>query len=138
MNIKGKCKKCLSVIEPRINEIISCKCGEITFEGVARSVVCATSTDNYLEVDDQGNEIVKFEEESKKATSPPTSKELIGLLDNMIKSYEELPTYAMTTAVNNYDMLSSLLLFRSLFSTLASETSLIKESMEAAKVETSI
>jgi len=84
-----------------------------------------------------GNEIVSVAQKPDKKTEKPSTNELLGLLDNMIKSYEDLPSFAMTSAINNYDMLSSLLLVRSLVSALASDISLIKESIEAT-VEESI
>lgn len=51
------------------------------------------------------------EETNKK----PDKNELIKILDNMIEGLEELPPIAMNTYVNNYDLLSVLILFSALF-----------------------
>jgi hypothetical protein len=40
----------------------------------------------------------------------PTKEELLAMLDEMIKSYEHLPTGAMITPITNYDFVSALLL----------------------------
>lgn len=134
MTTLAKCKKCLTTMTPMENELIICKCGEVTLDGIKRAVVCATDVLNYCEIDDNDNEIklkdfnVKLSEDTKK----PSYSELRGILDNMINTYEGMPPQAMMAPVNNYELASLLLLLRSLFASLESETSLIKESIEDA------
>lgn len=45
----------------------------------------------------------------------PTKKELLQMLEEMIKNIENLPPHAMLTPVNHYDLFSSLLLVLSIF-----------------------
>lgn len=40
----------------------------------------------------------------------PTKAELLDMLDEMIKAYDILPSYAMQSPVSNYDLSSALLL----------------------------
>ena len=134
MTTLAKCKKCLTTMSPMENELIVCKCGEVSLDGIKRAVVCATDILHYCEVDDNDNEIklkdfnVKLSEDTKK----PSYSELRGLLSNMIDTYESMPPHAMMQSINNYELLSLLLLLRSLFDSRDSETSLIKESIEDA------
>ncbi len=44
-----------------------------------------------------------------------TKKELLQMLEEMIKNIENLPPNAMLTPVNHYDLFSSLLLVLSIF-----------------------
>lgn len=45
----------------------------------------------------------------------PTKQEKLAMLDNMIKSYENLPQQAMHLPVNHYDFVSFMILVQSLF-----------------------
>lgn len=47
----------------------------------------------------------------------PTREELLGMLDNMIMSYEDLPPLAMSTSITHYDMLSLMMLLLSILKT---------------------
>jgi len=49
------------------------------------------------------------------ATKIPEKEELIGMMDEMIKTFERLPQYAMIQPVSHYDMLSLMILIRALF-----------------------
>lgn len=121
-------------MSPMENELIICKCGEVTLDGIKRAVVCATDVLNYCEVDDNGNEIKlrDYNIELSENTKKPSYNELRGLLSNMIDTYESMPPHAMMQPINNYELLSLLLLLRSLFDSRDSETSLMKESIEDA------
>ena len=76
--------------------------------------------ENFLRIDDKGKEI-PVRVEVKEAAVPvaietkPTKNELLGMLDEMVKSYERLPQSAMTSPITHYDLLSVLLLVSSLF-----------------------
>jgi hypothetical protein len=45
----------------------------------------------------------------------PSKKELIDMLDEMIKNIESLPLYAMTSPISHYDHVSLLILLSSIF-----------------------
>lgn len=60
--------------------------------------------------DDEKDKIVDDIEFNK-----PTKEDLLSMLDEMVKSYEQLPPLAMSTYITHYDMLSVLFLMRSLF-----------------------
>lgn len=126
LNVKNraKCKLCQSIIESfHSTDYVSCKCGEISIDGgdsYCRAL--AKNWENFLRVDDEGNEIeVKvvnnFAEDDTNVKpldieKKPTKQELIKMLADMGKSIEELPPQAMTMSVSNYDLgaLISLLL----------------------------
>lgn len=105
MSYRIKCKLCNSILE-YTNDIITCKCGEISMHGPSKFIACKRQA-NYCEIDDEGNEIQLIEEKMTK-----TKK--LEMLDEMIKSYENLPQNAMTTPVTHYDLISSLLLLASI------------------------
>jgi len=119
MKNRAKCKLCQSIIESfHRHDYVTCKCGEIAVDGGLDYWRCsAKNWDNFLRIDDQGNEIVpviKDKEEEKpnevKEVPPPTKKELLGMLEEMIASYERLPIDARTQSPTNYDLAAALLL----------------------------
>jgi hypothetical protein len=78
----------------------------------------AIDWDNFLRVDDQGNEIiVKFKESDVKPlyNEHPTREDKIKILDDMIENYEKLPAKALQNPVTGYDLLSALLVVSSIF-----------------------
>ena len=95
---KSKCKLCGSVIEGLEGHIVECNCGEITLDGERKAVMCKTSLSNYVEVDNEGNEIVLVEKER------PRKEELVNMLYEIGKSYEQLPEIAKVNPVNHYDL----------------------------------
>ena len=119
MKNRAKCKLCKSVIESfHTTDYVSCNCGEIFVDGGSSLKCGATSWENFLRIDDLGNEIlVKIEGKENLGdyqTSKPSKKDLIKTLDDMISSYENLPSQAMTSPINHYDFLSSLILLSSI------------------------
>ncbi len=103
MQNRAKCKLCQSVIES-LNEkdYVTCKCGEISVDGGEAMRCAAKNFDNFLRVDDDGNEIVvkvkdKFDRDY-----------LMKMLEDFIEKLEQLPPNAMYSAVNHYDLLTSL------------------------------
>jgi hypothetical protein len=121
MKNRAKCKLCNTVIESFHSEHVDiCACGQISVEG-GDSLRCgAKDWNNFIRVDDQGNEIIiKVKNENVKQldipSNKPTRKELLGMLDEMIKNIEGLPPAAMTTHITHYDFASCLLLFSSIF-----------------------
>lgn len=126
MRNRAKCRKCESIIESfHRHDYVTCKCGEISVDGGNDYHKCsAIDWKNFLRVDDLGNEIivtVKEKEEVKEtikdplAVPPPTRKDLLDMLDMMIKNIENLPQDVMMQPVNHYDLVSSLVLISSLF-----------------------
>lgn len=71
-----------------------------------------------MEIDDQGNEIVLNSHIELSGISgelgKPNKKELIALLDEMIKNVENLPQGAMLSPVTHYDYVSLMILLSSI------------------------
>ena len=135
---RAKCKLCNSIIESyHATDLVVCKCGEISVDGGEALRCYAIDWKNFLRVDDQGNEIiVKVKNDNvnplDNASSKPTKKVLIGMLDEMIKNIEGLPQIAMTAPITHYDFASALILLASILrasdDAWASETCLTKAS----------
>ena len=112
MQNKAKCKLCESVIESRFDgDYVSCKCGEISVDGGDLMRCAARNFSNFIRVDDEGNEIIVSVTDIPK----PTRGDMIKMLEEMIKSIENLPNHAMVTPVTHYDLASALLLIMSIF-----------------------
>lgn len=120
MRNRAKCKLCESIIESKFSEdYVECKCGEIGVVGGSENYQAFFKHENnFLRVDDEGNEIViqykeKMITESKidpAMETKPDKKELIRMLEEMIKNLEGLPPHVMSGPINHYDFLSSLYL----------------------------
>ena len=120
MRIRAKCKLCQDIIESfHRYDYVSCKCGHISIDGGLEQLKCsAIDWNNFLRVDDEGNEIVPIIKDKKEMKSieelesipPPSKKELLGMLDEMIASYERLPEHAKSQSPTNYDLAAALLL----------------------------
>ncbi len=120
MKNRAKCRLCLSVVESFFEgDVCTCKCGEITvYDGSAMRVEFR-NVENFLRIDDLGNEIIiKYKDkEEPKGNEPqekqpfkePTTGELIAELDRLIESYEKLPEHAKLAPVNCYDLISLML-----------------------------
>lgn len=97
-----------------MGDAVSCKCGEITIEGGnTKYLVAAKDLKNVLRIDDNDNEIIPKIIDSNEPVNTdvkPGKKELLEMLENSIKTYENLPPQAMTSHVTNYDLVSSLML----------------------------
>lgn len=120
MRNRAKCKLCQSIIESfHSTDLVNCKCGHIFVDGGSAMLCGASDWNNFLRVDDEGNEIiikVKSKEEAKEIEPihKPTKKELIDMLDEMCKNIENLPPQAMTLPINHYDYCSLLMLLSSI------------------------
>lgn len=123
MKNRAKCKLCHSIIESfHLHDLVTCKCGEISVSGGNQEYnASANDWSNFLRVDDMGNEIVvTVKDEEKLDVKPlynekPTREDKLKMLDEMIKSYENLPSHALQAPITGYDLTSALLLVRSLF-----------------------
>lgn len=116
---RAKCKLCNSIIESyHATDLVLCKCGEISVDGGNALRCSANNWDNFIRVDDQGNEIevkVKYlNDVEDKPTTSPNKKELLKMLEDMIENIERLPPQAMLTAITHYDFCSALLLLSSI------------------------
>jgi len=119
MRNRAKCKLCSSIIESmHATDLVLCKCGHIFVDGGDALKCGAGDWVNFLRIDDNGNEIeVKVEMTAKdegKAALKPKKEELLGYLDEMIKSYDNLPQHAMTTPITHYDHQALLVLLSAL------------------------
>jgi hypothetical protein len=67
MRNRAKCKLCSSIIESmKLDDYVSCKCGAITINGGTYAYECrANHWENFIRVDDEGNEIIVKVEEKK-------------------------------------------------------------------------
>lgn len=121
MKNRAKCKICKDIIESfHRDDLIFCKCGEIYVDGGLQLICGANEWENFLRIDDEGNEIiVKVKEKAISEEKPtqekekPTRKELLGMLDTMLQKIEEMPQKSMSTYVNHYDLYSFMLLVSS-------------------------
>lgn len=120
MRNRAKCKLCHDVIESfHSTDLMLCKCGEIEVDGGDALRCAAKNWSNFLRVDDKDNEIVvKVKDSNVKEVymdKPIGKKELLDQLDDMIKNIEALPSNAMTTPINHYDLCALLLLLSGIF-----------------------
>jgi hypothetical protein len=103
MQNRAKCKLCLTTIESvSEKDYVTCQCGEISVDGGSSMRCGAKNFSNFLRVDDEGNEIIvkvkdKFDRDY-----------LMKMLEDFIEKLECLPPNAMYSAVNHYDLLTSL------------------------------
>lgn len=120
MRNRAKCKLCNSIIESfTLYDYVICACEEISISGGAYELNCsAKDFANFVRVDDQGNELTVTVVEKKDNDISPSNtlnkKELIDMLEEMVKSIEHLPQEAMTSSINHYDFASALLLIISI------------------------
>jgi hypothetical protein len=119
MRNRAKCKLCQSIIESfHSTDYVVCKCGEISLDA-GESLRCfAKDFNNFLRVDDEGNEIVvtfkKIDDDKSKdkTESKPiyTKKDLLDMLEEQIKSIDNLPSHALHSFVTNSDLQAVLVL----------------------------
>jgi hypothetical protein len=122
MKNRAKCKLCNTIIESfHSTDYVMCKCGEIAVDGGEAQRCVANDFANFLRVDDQGNEIVvtviEREVENELLTKRPSKKELLEMLDEMVKNIENLPQNALTLSITHYDLWSALALISQIFKT---------------------
>ena len=117
---RAKCKLCKDIIESfNEGDFVPCKCGEIYVNGGLKLLCGASNWNNFLRVDDQGNEIIVSvkedqEEKTDNYSNKPSKNEQIEMLDSMLKKIEELPPQAMQTYVSHYDLYSFMLVVSSI------------------------
>lgn len=122
MKNRAKCKKCNDIIESfHSTDYVTCKCGEITVDGGDAMRCAAYDWNNFLRVDDEGNEIVpEIKDDDVKRldihnNKKPTKKELLDMLADIAETYQKLPQVAKNSYITNYELESVLLLLLSIF-----------------------
>lgn len=116
MRNRAKCKKCQSIIESfHATDMVFCKCGRIYVDGGDALKCGADDFNDFLRVDDQGNEIeIKVVEENKDEKplyiDKPGRDELIKMLEEVINSYDRMPPIAMDAHCTNRDLQSCMFL----------------------------
>jgi hypothetical protein len=116
---RAKCRLCSSIIESHfMGDVVTCKCGEITvYDGAALRMECR-NIENFLRVDDLGNEIVVtyVDKQPDSQEDEPIHKELEGIgksdlidfLDHKVKQFANLPDHVKlshVTCVDLYDFM---------------------------------
>lgn len=124
MRNRAKCKLCGDIIESfHRHDFVTCSCGEISIDGGGDFYKCsARSFENFLRVDDEGNEIIpKIVEKDPDIlevepieTKNLSRKEKVSMLKYMADSIEKLPSNAMTLPITHYDHLSLIILLESI------------------------
>ena len=124
MRNRAKCKLCGDILESfHRYDYVTCKCGEISIDGgLDYCKASAKDWQNFLRVDDEGNEIIITVKEKAPDTivadniqpsTKPCKADLVKILDEMVKRYESLPSGAMVAPVYHYDFVSLLLFLSS-------------------------
>lgn len=115
MKNKAKCKLCGDIIESfHASDLVVCSCGEISVDGGDAMRCSANDFNNFLRIDDKGNE-VKVSVVAKESV-PLKKEDKLTILNDMISSFENLPEHGLQQHATNYDILSVLYLLKSLFS----------------------
>ncbi len=116
MRNRAKCKLCDSIIESFIeSDYVTCQCGEIAISGGAyRLDVYAKDFVNFFRLDDADNIIVPVVKEKIESKKNMKKEELLETLDHMVKTYEQLPSSALSSPMTHYDALSILTLISAL------------------------
>jgi hypothetical protein len=117
MRNRAKCRLCKDIIESHnTNDHVTCKCGHISVDGGNEYLrAAAIDWNNFLRVDDEGNEIeVKVKQPEVNdpliPTKKPTKQELIKELQEMADRIEKMPPHLISLPVTHYDHYSLLLL----------------------------
>lgn len=114
MKNRAKCKLCKSVIESFLeNDFVACQCGEISIKGGSQKFYCeALHWENFLRIDDQGNEIIVQVQD--KNNQPLELTDLFEELDLMTSYHENMPDAVRLSFVNYYDFYSALLIIQNI------------------------
>lgn len=119
MRNRAKCKLCKQILESfTINDLVECNCGEISISGGLNNLYCsAKNWENFLRVDDEGNEIVvRVEGEPSETPKKLSKREKIDMLNDMLTNMEKLPSHALTAPITHYDFISFCMVLLSIVS----------------------
>lgn len=110
MRNRAKCRLCGDIIESfHSTDFVICKCGAIGVNSGPAMKCSANDWNDFLRVDDDGNEIiVKTEGSIREVSSRPTREDKIRQLEEIIKAIESLPSHAMQEPITHYDLSSVL------------------------------
>lgn len=108
------------------HDYITCSCGEISVDGGNDYMHARfNNPENFICIDDEGNEIIpKMKEEKEESPSQtenarPLPKvprdELLDILDEMVKRIGNLPQHASLAPITHADFASLLMLLSSIF-----------------------
>ena len=113
MRNRAQCKLCNCIIESlNMGDLVTCECKEIAVDGGEEQyIVYYKNVGNFLRIDDEDNILTVTEMPEQ----GHTRKELLVMLDDMIKSTEQLPQQALVNSPTHYDLLSFMILVSSLF-----------------------
>lgn len=119
MRNRAKCKLCGDIIESmHATDLVLCKCEHI-FVDKGDGLKCGSGDwANFLRIDDDGKEVeVKVSTIQLDSISQDNNEEaklskaeLLGHLEEMVKSYNNLPQQAMMSPITHYDHQALLLL----------------------------
>lgn len=125
MRNRAKCALCDNIIESfHQTDYVECSCGSIAIDGGDyKFEVFAHDFHNLIRLDDDGNEImIKVIDEmpsdtnvSEEIPSKLTRGDMVDMLEEMCKGYNNLPSKALYEPVNHVDFLSALMLLVSIF-----------------------
>lgn len=122
MKNRAKCKLCGDILESfHRYDYVACKCGEISIDGGLDYLHCsAKNWQNFLRIDDEGNEIIikvtdnEPQEQQREEPEKLTRSQQINMLETMVKNIENLPKHVMDLPINHYDFYSYILLITSI------------------------
>lgn len=110
MKNRAKCKLCGDIIESyHSTDFVPCKCGHISVDGGSAMKCAAIDWNNFLRVDDKGNEIQVIIKDENKVKSEdefvhrPSKSELIKELDYLREFIDMMPEYSRHTAITHSD-----------------------------------
>jgi hypothetical protein len=124
MRNRAKCRLCGDVIESlHLHDYVPCKCDEIAVDGGSQYWrVFAKSWDNFIRLDDEGNEVIPQIEDKVETPKPaieepkPLSREdKLVMLEAFAQSIERLPEHALMSPVSHADLYQAILLITSIF-----------------------
>jgi hypothetical protein len=101
---------------------VTCSCGEIAVDGgTSYHRARFNNIENFICIDDEGNEILPAYKPSKEEIKEipikaivTNKEELLGELDAMIKNIENLPAPALYAPINHADFCSLLMLLHAI------------------------
>jgi hypothetical protein len=104
---KIKCRLCHTIMQSKDSDVVICRCGEITLDGIDKKIYINKDISSYMEIDESGNEITSITKPGN-IVSPekpkPTKEELLAIFDDSIKAIEALPPQALNISVSQYDL----------------------------------
>jgi len=124
MRNRAKCKLCGDIIESlHPHDFVACKCTEITIDGGLECYkASAKDPNNFLRIDDEGNEIVVTWVDKEEITITPedfpkqplTKEEMLQELTMITDRIAGLPEHALNGSVTQVEFWEALILIKTL------------------------